>query len=245
MGIKRETIRASLYTVRCLIENNKKNTQDIRFMEFLAKSTTFDGVQNLDVTEKVHFDVANGWSLSVVILSCLGMAILGIDAGTIDNLLKTSNKVSAMFKLLKKTLTKEFVDTVYSLESDSLESELDVYIDHRNEPILDWADNKLLADGKGYDSDELDEEDDKDYEASMTMEYEHEWDDEEEHTFDKTIGDPFLDKLSGHITDDDEEEANNGKLKDVVFPVHNENQEWEQMVPVLGMKFSNPLELKL
>nr|KAJ0186902.1 hypothetical protein LSAT_V11C900463080 [Lactuca sativa] len=139
----------------------------------------------------------------------------------------------------------EFVETVYSLESDSLESKLDVYIDHRNEPILDWADKEFLADGKGYESDYMDEEDDKDSEVSMTMEYEHEWDDEEEHTFDKTVGDPFLDKLSGHISDDDEEEANNGKLKDVVFPVHNENQEWEQMVPVLGMKFSNPLELKL
>ncbi|CAI9274918.1 unnamed protein product [Lactuca saligna] len=139
----------------------------------------------------------------------------------------------------------EFVETVYSLESDSLESELDVYIDHRNEPILDWADNEFLEDGKGYELDELDEEDDKDSEVSMTMEYEHEWDDEDEHTFDKTVRDPFLDKLSGHISDDDEEEANNGKLKDVVFPVHNENQEWEQMVPVLGMKFSNPLELKL
>ncbi|CAI9284255.1 unnamed protein product [Lactuca saligna] len=139
----------------------------------------------------------------------------------------------------------EFVETVYSLESDSLESELDVYIDHRNEPILDWADNEFLAGGKGYESDELDEEDDKDSEVSMTMEYEHEWDDEEEHTFDKTVGDPFLDKLSGHVSDDDEEEAKNGKLKDVVFPIHNENQEWEQMVLVLGMKFSNPLELKL
>ncbi|CAI9275153.1 unnamed protein product [Lactuca saligna] len=135
----------------------------------------------------------------------------------------------------------DFVETVYSLESDSLESELDVYIDHRNEPILDWADNEFLADGKGYESDYMDEEDDKDSEVSMIMEYEHEWDDEEEHTFDKIVGDPFLDKLSGHISDDDEEEANNGKLKDVVFPVHNENQEWEQMVLVLGMKFSNPL----
>ncbi|CAI9272588.1 unnamed protein product [Lactuca saligna] len=139
----------------------------------------------------------------------------------------------------------EFVETIYSLESDSLESELDVYIDYRNEPILDWVDNEFLADGKGYESDELDEEDDKDSEVSMTMEYEHEWDDEDEHTFDKTVRDPFLDKLSGHISDDDEEEANNGKLKDVVFHVHNENQEWKQMVPVLGMKFSNPLELKL
>ncbi|CAH1429386.1 unnamed protein product [Lactuca virosa] len=127
----------------------------------------------------------------------------------------------------------EFVETVYSLESDSPESELDVYIDHRNEPIIDWVDNEFLADGKGYESDELDEEDDKDSEVSETMEYEHECD-EEVHTFDKTVGDPFLDKLSGHTSDDDEEEANNGKYKDIVFPVHNENQEWEQMVPVLG-----------
>ncbi|CAH1431159.1 unnamed protein product [Lactuca virosa] len=112
----------------------------------------------------------------------------------------------------------EFVETVYSLES-----ELDVYIDHRNQPILDWADNELLVDGKGYESDELDEEDDKDSELSKTMEYEHECD-EEIRTFDKTVGDPFLDKLSGHISDD-EEEANNGKDKDVVFSVHNENQE--------------------
>ncbi|CAH1429700.1 unnamed protein product, partial [Lactuca virosa] len=67
----------------------------------------------------------------------------------------------------------EFVETVYSLES-----ELDVYIDQRNEPILDWADNELLADGKGYESDELDEEDDKDSELSETMEYEHECDEE-------------------------------------------------------------------
>ena len=102
----------------------------------------------------------------------------------------------------------------------------------------------MLADGKGYELDEFDEDDDKDSELSETMEYEHECD-EEVHTFDKTVGDPFLDKLLGHISDNDEEEASNGKYKDVVFPSHNENEEWEQMVPVLGMKFSNPLELKL
>nr|KAJ0227320.1 hypothetical protein LSAT_V11C100040830 [Lactuca sativa] len=133
----------------------------------------------------------------------------------------------------------EFVESI-----DSLESELDMKIDHQNEPILDLDDNKRLEDGKGYESDHLDEEDEKYSELSETMEYEHECDDEV-HTFDKTIGDPFMDKLLGHISDDDEEEENNGKDKHVVFPVHNENQEWEQMVSVLGMKLSNPLELKL
>ncbi|CAI9282718.1 unnamed protein product [Lactuca saligna] len=103
----------------------------------------------------------------------------------------------------------------------------------------------LLADGKGYASDELDKKDDKDFELLETTEYEHECD-EKVHTFDKTVGDPFLDKLLGNISDDDEEdEENNGKDKDVVFPVRTEDQEWEQMVPVLSMKFSNQLKLKL
>ncbi|CAH1452704.1 unnamed protein product [Lactuca virosa] len=64
--------------------------------------------------------------------------------------------------------TSEFVETVYSLES-----ELDVYIDHQNEPLLDWADNELLADVKGYELDEFDEDGDKDSELSERMEYEY------------------------------------------------------------------------
>nr|KAJ0193265.1 hypothetical protein LSAT_V11C800395310 [Lactuca sativa] len=53
---------------------------------------------------------------------------------------------------------------------------------------------KIVYSLKRYESDELDEEDDKDSKLSETMEYEHECD-EEVHTFDKTVGDPFLDKL--------------------------------------------------
>ncbi|CAI9289592.1 unnamed protein product [Lactuca saligna] len=110
----------------------------------------------------------------------------------------------------------EFVEAVYS------EVELDVYIDHRKEPILDWAGNEVLV----YDmSDDnkygLDEEDDKDSKIYDTKKYEHEHD-EEVYTFDKTVGDKFLNKLSGDLSDDDE--SNNGKYMEVVFHIHDENQ---------------------
>ncbi|CAH1452072.1 unnamed protein product [Lactuca virosa] len=131
----------------------------------------------------------------------------------------------------------EFVEVVYS------DAELDVYIDHQNEPILDWANNEVLADDISDDNEyNFDEEDDKDSEIFDTTKYEHERD-EEVYTFDKIVGDKLLNKLSGNISDGDE--ANNGKDMDVVFLVHDENQEWDQMVPVARMKFSNPLELKL
>nr|KAJ0194890.1 hypothetical protein LSAT_V11C700370180 [Lactuca sativa] len=41
----------------------------------------------------------------------------------------------------------------------------------------------------------------------------------------------------------DEVETNNGYEKPV-FHVHNRNQKWDKMVSVLGMRFSNPLELE-
>lgn len=105
MGIKRETVRASLYIVRCLIKKYK-NKQDICFSEFLAKSTIFDGVQNLDETEIVHFDVANGWSLPVVILTCLAMAFPGIDGGTTNNLLKTVKQGLSYAQIAEENLNK-------------------------------------------------------------------------------------------------------------------------------------------
>ncbi|CAI9286106.1 unnamed protein product [Lactuca saligna] len=98
---------------------------------------------------------------------------------------------------------------------------------------------------------ELVEDDDTDSHISDIMEYEHE-PDEEVHTFDKTVDDEFLNKLCGEpilnsnqeeVNDDDDEVSDEDD--EVVLPVFDENQEWDKMVPGLGMKFSNPLELKL
>nr|KAJ0198936.1 hypothetical protein LSAT_V11C600300100 [Lactuca sativa] len=67
---------------------------------------------------------------------------------------------------------------------------------------------------------------------------------------DKTVGDEFLYRVSDISKDKnneletDEVETNNGDDKPV-YPIHNENHKWDKMVPILGMRFSNPVELKI
>ncbi|CAI9271895.1 unnamed protein product [Lactuca saligna] len=132
----------------------------------------------------------------------------------------------------------EFIETGYS---DEAGLRMNVYIDHENEPVLDWADDE------GHYSEE-DLDDDKDSQLSDDIPYEHEADDYIP-SLDKTIGDEFLHRVSGMCKDindeaeTDEVETKNGDDKPV-YPVHNENQKWDKMVPILGMRFSNPMELK-
>ncbi|CAI9282607.1 unnamed protein product [Lactuca saligna] len=91
---------------------------------------------------------------------------------------------------------------------------------------------------------------DTDSHISDIMECEHE-PDEEVHTFDKIVDDEFFNKCGKPIPNSNQEEINDDNDEvsdeddDVVFPVFDENQEWDKMVLVLGMKFSNPMELKL
>ncbi|CAI9266035.1 unnamed protein product [Lactuca saligna] len=132
----------------------------------------------------------------------------------------------------------EFIETGYS---DEAGLRMNVYIDHENEPVLDWANDE----GHYFDED-LD--DDKDSQLSEDIPYEHEADDYIP-SLDKTIGDEFLHRVSGMCKDindeaeTDEVETKNGDDKPV-YPIHNENQKWDKMVPILGMRFSNPMELK-
>nr|KAJ0191163.1 hypothetical protein LSAT_V11C800434850 [Lactuca sativa] len=104
--------------------------------------------------------------------------------------------------------------------------------------------NEEEDDNKEEDHKEEKDDSDEDDNLDDIIAYEHEVD-EEVHTFNKTVGDDFLNELSviGKISDDDEH--NDGKDDKVVFPVHDENQEWDKMVPILGMKFANPMQLKL
>nr|KAJ0214450.1 hypothetical protein LSAT_V11C400213320 [Lactuca sativa] len=93
------------------------------------------------------------------------------------------------------------------------------------------------------DKEEVDENDEDD-KLDDIMAYELEVD-EEVHTLNKTVGDDFLNKISsiGNLNDDDEPNDREDDMD--VFPVHDEKQEWDKMVPIIGMKFSNPMQLKL
>ncbi|CAI9297346.1 unnamed protein product [Lactuca saligna] len=113
----------------------------------------------------------------------------------------------------------EFIEDGYMAKN---ELRMNVYIDHQNEPIVDWADKEMLT------GDEV---------SDLV------------YTFDKTVDDEFLNKCGKPILNSNQEVNDDDDVSDeddeVVFPVFDENQEWDKMVPVLGMKFSNPLELKL
>ncbi|CAI9274977.1 unnamed protein product [Lactuca saligna] len=171
--------------------------------------------------------------------------VLMLNITTLRNISKTQiwHEILKTQRLIQE---KEFAEATYTPEA-----ELDVYIDHQNDPILDWAENEVLSDENeeeddNEEEDHKEEEDDNDEYDNLDdiIAYEHEVD-EEVHTFHKTVGDDFLNKLLvfGKLSGDDEH--NDGKDDKVVFPVHDENQEWDKMVPILGMKFVNPMQLKL
>ncbi|CAH1424825.1 unnamed protein product [Lactuca virosa] len=130
----------------------------------------------------------------------------------------------------------DFIEDGYMAKN---ELRMNVYIDHQNEPILNWADKEVLT---GDEVSELVEDDDTDSYISDIMEYEYELDDEV-HTLDKTVDDKFLNKLCGKpIPNSNQEEVNedddevSDEDDEVVFPVFDDNQEWDKMVPVLETK---------
>ncbi|CAI9290054.1 unnamed protein product [Lactuca saligna] len=84
----------------------------------------------------------------------------------------------------------DFIEDGYMAKN---ELRMNVYMDHQNEPIFDWADKDMLTGDGVY---ELVEDDDTYSHISAIIECENE-PDEEVHTFDKTVDDEFLNKLCG------------------------------------------------
>ncbi|CAI9293205.1 unnamed protein product [Lactuca saligna] len=123
---------------------------------------------------------------------------------------------------------KEFLDLAYANER-----RMNVYVDHCNEPIFEW-----IEDEENEDQDYSCEED-EDSVFSETYSVDHEEDDVE-YPFpaNKTKGDRFLNKLCVDTLDEGVEYV------EPRYPVHDDRQPWNQMKPVLGMRFSNPDELK-
>ncbi|XP_052621668.1 uncharacterized protein LOC111893335 [Lactuca sativa] len=123
---------------------------------------------------------------------------------------------------------KEFLDLAYANER-----RMNVYVDHYNEPIFEWIEEEEIED-QDYSCEE-----DEDSVFSETYSVDHEEDDVE-YPFpaNKTKGDRFLNKLCVDTLDEDVE------YLEPRYPVHDDRQPWNQMKPLLGMRFSNPDELK-
>nr|KAJ0184707.1 hypothetical protein LSAT_V11C900457790 [Lactuca sativa] len=206
----------------------------------------YDSKQRKYLTVYIHY---NGLFAPkpLVYLNAVVVSICDVDFGAMD--LKD-------FNLFITKLIKGSCDNVYYCTrnepladgySDEAGLRMNMYIDHGNEPVLDWADMEIVEDDEGHYSEE-DPDDDKDSQLYDDIPYEHEADDYVP-SLDKTIGDEFLHRVSGMCKDindeaeTDEVEIKNGDDKPV-YPVHNENQKWDKMVPILGMRFFNPMELK-
>ncbi|CAI9285469.1 unnamed protein product [Lactuca saligna] len=118
----------------------------------------------------------------------------------------------------------EFIETGYS---DEVGLTMNVYIDHENEVVLDWADMEVLEDDEGQYF-EPDVDDDKDSQLSDDIPYEHEVNGYIP-SLDKIVGDEFLHRVSGISKDKNDDletdkvETNNGDDKPM-YSVHNENQ---------------------
>nr|KAJ0217900.1 hypothetical protein LSAT_V11C300103260 [Lactuca sativa] len=124
----------------------------------------------------------------------------------------------------------------------SQEKRINVYIDQYNEPIFDWIEDENPDE---YDSvvDDEDEVDDSTFLDVILPNHE----DDVLVSGKKPIDDSFLNALCRNKKLEDGSDIDvTDKEVDVkpMYPVHDPNQNWKKMVPILGMKFFDPDELK-
>ncbi|CAI9271593.1 unnamed protein product [Lactuca saligna] len=114
---------------------------------------------------------------------------------------------------------------------------ISIYIDHDHEPLMQWIEEEIAEDGVYGDSDPS--SDDVDSVMSDDISVDHEVDDEVIE-IPKSV-DPFLSKKNlipkGGVDEEVDDEVHH-------FPIHDPDQKWDTMVPVLGMRFSDRYELK-
>jgi len=124
-----------------------------------------------------------------------------------------------------------FLDVGYSSDR-----KISIYIDHHYEPVMEWIEEEKAE--EGYSGNETCD-DDVDSVMSDALSVEHEVDDEFIDI--KKSVDPFLSHSNlvpeGEVLAEADDEV-------VQHPIHDPNQKWDTMVPILGMRFSNRYELK-
>ncbi|CAI9298249.1 unnamed protein product [Lactuca saligna] len=125
---------------------------------------------------------------------------------------------------------KEFLDLAYANDK-----RMNVYVDHHNEPIFDW----IEAEESESENEDLDEDEDSVIQDSYYVDHEE---DDATYPFpaNKTAHDRFLNILCEPTKSEDQDD----EYVPPQYPVYDERQPWDQMKPIIGMRFSNPTELK-
>nr|KAJ0189174.1 hypothetical protein LSAT_V11C800402240 [Lactuca sativa] len=125
---------------------------------------------------------------------------------------------------------KEFLDLAYANDK-----RMNVYVDHHNEPIFNW----IEAEESESENKDLDEDEDSVIQDSYFVDHEE---DDATYPFpaNKTARDRFLNILCEPIESEDQDD----EYVPPQYPVYDERQPWDQMKPMIGMRFCNPTELK-
>nr|KAJ0198725.1 hypothetical protein LSAT_V11C600326040 [Lactuca sativa] len=125
---------------------------------------------------------------------------------------------------------KEFLDLAYANDK-----RMNVYVDHHNKPIFDW----IEAEESESENEDLDEDEDSVIQDSCFVDHEE---DDATYPFpaNKTAHDRFLNILCEPTKSEDQDD----EYVSPQYPVYDEREPWDQMKPIIGMRFSNPTELK-
>ncbi|KAL4556793.1 hypothetical protein LXL04_034955 [Taraxacum kok-saghyz] len=108
---------------------------------------------------------------------------------------------------------------------------VNMYVDYHDEPLFDWL--ELESPDEVDDLEFPTEQDEEAEETPFTDGIKAEHQEDAVETKPEPVDDHFLNKLCPNT-----EEAD-GKLQQE-YPFHNPNMAWDNMVPVIGMQFSNP-----
>ncbi|KAL4576182.1 hypothetical protein LXL04_012271 [Taraxacum kok-saghyz] len=119
----------------------------------------------------------------------------------------------------------------------SNDCKINIYIDDYHEPVLEWIDEEKADEGD-IDSETCDDDVDSVMSDDVSLDLEA---DEEDIQWPKSV-DPFLSNknlIPDEVVEEDEVVSKVHKI-----PIHDPDQKWDTMKPVLGMRFSDRNELK-
>ncbi|CAI9266666.1 unnamed protein product [Lactuca saligna] len=120
---------------------------------------------------------------------------------------------------------------------------INLYIDHSQYPVMEWIEEEIAEDGSVDGN--TDDDDDVDSEISDDEFVEHDPDDEVIQL--QPSDDPFIRRKlfkPPRIVDGEKDDKKDAKKNLHKYPVHDPNQKWDTMSPILGMKFCDRYELK-
>ncbi|CAI9287868.1 unnamed protein product [Lactuca saligna] len=123
------------------------------------------------------------------------------------------------------------------LEYMNEKKRFDVYVDHHHEPLFD----RIQEEKADLEDEDLVSIDDVESILEDGLKTEH-VEDDEVISLKRNFNDPFLNKLCPIQNDDLVEEDRN--VIRPIYPRHDHTQEWNQMKPRLGMKYSTTAKLK-